>query len=342
MKMKILLTGGGTAGSVTPLLALAKYFKEGDDKLLFVGTKTGPERKLVEGAQIEFKTIFSGKLRRYFSLRNFTDICRIKLGFFQSLIIILKFKPDVIVTAGSFVSVPLVWAGWLMRVKILVHQQDLQAGLANKLMAPFAAKVTKAFEETKIKGEWLGNPVRDLETKSDKIVTTSEKPVILFTGGGTGAVGINKLVSLALLEDFQVIHVTGKGKGINTALHKDYFTYEFLGLKMMNEAYDKADVVVSRAGLGTLSELATLGKAVIVIPMPDSHQEKNADYFKNKQAAIILNQKKLNPEKLTKIISNLYKDKQRMGALEGNISKIFKSNATSKIVEEVYKLKPSS
>ncbi len=118
MKLKILLTGGGTAGSVTPLLALSKYLKEGEDQLLFIGTKDGPERKLVEDAQIEFKSICSGKLRRYWSWKNVTDIFWIKLGFFQSLKIIKNFKPDVIVTAGSFVSVPIVWAGWLMRVKV--------------------------------------------------------------------------------------------------------------------------------------------------------------------------------------------------------------------------------
>ncbi len=148
---KILLTGGGTGGSVVPLLAIVDEMKKQSDKeynFLWLGSKKGPEKEMVEAENIRFRIILSGKWRRYFSIKDFTDLFKIKLAFWQSILIIIKEKPSLVISAGSFISVPVVWAAWLWRVPALVHQQDVRPGLANRLMAPFATVITVAFEKS--------------------------------------------------------------------------------------------------------------------------------------------------------------------------------------------------
>ena len=175
---KILLTGGGTGGSVAPLLAIAESLTMQD--FLWLGTKSGPERKMVEEAGIKFKAISGGKLRRYFSFKNLGDIFKIKLGFFQSLFIMLKWRPNLVMSAGSFISVPVVYAAWLLRVPALIHQQDVKAGLANKLMAPFSKVITVAFEKSLAdygkKAIWIGNPVRQSLT----LATRNSQPKLML------------------------------------------------------------------------------------------------------------------------------------------------------------------
>ena len=148
---KIILSGGGTAGSVTPLLAIVDEFRKeklDNYEFLWIGTKNGPEKKLVEDAKIKFIKINSGKLRRYFSFRNFSDIFLMIIGFFQSLIVLIKYKPNLMISAGGFVSVPVALASWILRIPILIHQQDARPGLANKIMAFFAKKITVTFEKS--------------------------------------------------------------------------------------------------------------------------------------------------------------------------------------------------
>jgi UDP-N-acetylglucosamine--N-acetylmuramyl-(pentapeptide) pyrophosphoryl-undecaprenol N-acetylglucosamine transferase len=399
---KILLTGGGTGGSVSPLLAIAEGLSphppllirrgggraeqgRGEVDFLFVGTKNGPEREMVASASlstgeregIEFRAISAGKFRRYFSFKNLTDLFLMKLGFFQAFFIILKWKPDLIISAGSFVSVPVVWAGWILRVPILIHQQDVRAGLANKLMAPFAKIITVTFEESLKdygkKAVWTGNPARqgliqknnkakkqknNQQTKAEDAPllkggrgVKNEKeennlPVVLVIGGGTGAVAINELVwkSLDELTKFcNIIHVTGKEKaplikGDRGIIKDNYKSFEFLNREQIAEAYATADIVVSRAGMGVLSELSNLGKPAILIPMPDSHQEENAGIFKEKEAAVVLEQKKLTPEELIKNIKKLLDDEILRKKLSSNIEKVIKKGANEKIAERIKNL----
>ncbi|MCK4553917.1 UDP-N-acetylglucosamine--N-acetylmuramyl-(pentapeptide) pyrophosphoryl-undecaprenol N-acetylglucosamine transferase [Candidatus Parcubacteria bacterium] len=358
--VKILLTGGGTGGSVAPLLAVVEELCEKGAKppigglapcdFLWLGTKCGHEKQMVENARIKFKPIFSGKFRRYFSLRNFIDPFFILAGFFQAFFIILKWKPDLVMSAGSFVSVPVVWAAWLLRVPVLIHQQDARPGLANKLMAPFASVITVTFEKSLKdygkKAIWIGNFIRNefinykinKREARQKLNLNNEKPAVLIIGGGTGAVVINKLVEQSLNELIkfcQIIHITGKGKGgLNIANKcKNYHPFEFMHIDGLIKAFTASDAVISRCGMGVLTELSYLAKPAILISMPDSHQEENAEIFKEKGAAIVLDQKKLTGEILVDNIRKLLGDKILRDKLSENISHVIKRGANEEIRE---------
>lgn len=337
--MRILLTGGGTGGSVVPLLAVVEEIPDHD--YLFLGGKKGPEKKLAGLAGIQFKTICSGKLRRYFSPINLIDLFKIACGFIKGFIVIITFKPDVVVSAGSFVSVPIVWAAWLLRKKVLIHQQDIQVGLANKLMAPFAAKKTKAFEEIKFDAEWIGNPVRRLTINTEEFKLHQEKPVVLLTGGGTGAHSLNQLITPEILEYCQLIHLTGKGKGIFGLEHPDYYAYDLLDAEMP-EALHKADLVITRAGLSTLTELGYLGKPAIVIPLPGTHQERNADLFRKKDAVMVIAQKDLTSSRFAQLIKETLASPVLLDKLSKNIKQVFKADATKNMAQAIEKLGASS
>lgn len=360
--IKILFTGGGTAGPVIPLLAIAEILTETGKKQNFqffwVGTKTGLEKRIIKEAGIKFHSIAAGKWRRYFSWQNFFDPFRVVIGFIQSLILLGKWRPNLVVSAGGFVGVPVVWAAWLRRIPVLIHQQDIRPGLANRLAAPFAKVVTVTFAQSLddygAKAVWTGNPIRP-EFKKMKITARQSRqklnldinrPTILIMGGGTGALALNKLTwnSLPLLTKFcQVIHITGPGKGgigikLNNNLRRFYRPFPFLNIDGLIKAYAAADVVVSRAGLGSLTELSYLGKPTILIPMPDSHQEDNAALLAKQNAAIVLNQKTLTTQDFIAAVKNLLNSKEKCSNLSFNIKKIMKSDANKRIKEIIFQL----
>lgn len=329
--MRIFFTGGGTAGSVTPLLAVAA--KLTGHELFFIGTKTGVERKLVPES-IHYLAIASGKFRRYWSWKNLVDPVIILFAWFQSLYLMAKYQPDVIVTAGSFVSVPVVWAGWMCNVKVVVHQQDLQVGLATKLMAPFAAIKTKAFQDIPFAGQWIGNPVRDLTPTPSTLhplpSPNPSYPTVLIFGGGTGAQAINDLVSPALTEFANVTHITGSNKPSAASaplLRSPRYQHFELLTENFAEALHTADLVVCRAGLGSISELAELRKPAIIIPMPQTHQELNAQFLAKHNAAVILDQTKLTQESFTQTIKELLADKPRRTQLAESLHQLMKPSA---------------
>lgn len=361
-KKKILLTGGGTGGSVSPLLAIVDTIKLKPDlfadqeindiSFLWVGTKNGPEQQMVEREGVEFKSIASGKLRRYFSLKNFADFFRIMAGFFQSIKIIYKAKPDLVMSAGGFVSVPVVWAAWFLSVPVITHQQDVRPGLANKLMAPFAGVVTVTFEKSLKdygkKAVWIGNPVRsefeniqvDTSTFKKDLGLSSDLPVVLVVGGGTGASEINTMVveMSDLLKNYcQIILLSGKDKlsevdKKKSKLNDNLHIYEFFDVNKMIKALNSADLVVSRNGLSILTELSNLGKPSILIPIPNSHQEDNAKLVGDKKAAIILDQKVLSAEILENSIKDLLADKDMQKLLSENMSKVIKRGANAEMI----------
>jgi len=359
---KILLTGGGTGGSVAPLLAIIEEAEPlrlqsnrrglASNAFLWLGTRNGLEREMVEKENIKFKAISGGKLRRYFSWRNFIDPFFILAGFLQAFFIILKWKPDLVMSAGSFVSVPVVWAAWLLSVPVLIHQQDARPGLANKLMARFASIITVTFEKSLAdygnKAVWTGNPIRLrlIENRKQKTENRfdlkNDLPVVMVIGGGTGALAINKLVEQSLdeLTEFcQIIHITGKNKILDIGYQiLNYQQFEFLNSEQITEAYAVADIVVSRCGMGALTELSYLGKPAILIPIPDSHQEENAEIFKEKDAAIVLDQKELTAEKLVENIRKLLDDKVLRNKLSNNISQVIKRGANERIVKIIRQL----
>jgi len=353
--MRVLLTGGGTMGSVTPLIAIAEEIKKQreDAEFLWLGTKNGPERNVIKEYGIQFNPIVYGKWPRYFSIENFLAPFKVLAGFFQAILIIIKFNPDIILSAGAFVSVPVVWAGWLLRKKSLIHQQDVKPGLANKLMALFANKITVTFDESlkyfnEKKAVLTSNPVRpeilegDRERAIQKFKLEQNIPTVLFLGGGTGSLKINEVVikAVPLLVNFcQIIHVTGKNKDNYKGIDNPrYHKYEFL-IEEIKDVYAISDLVVSRAGLGTLTELSVLAKPAILVPLP-GHQELNAIYYSKNNAAILLEQKELTAESLVRKIKFLLENHVELENLSRNINKMIDKDATKKIVSEIFKLLP--
>lgn len=303
MTYRILLSGGGTAGSVTPLIALAEHIRRlhADSEFLFIGSSNGPERVLAQTANIPFHTISSGKLRRYWSWDNLSDVGKIWRGYRQASVIVRQWRPNVTVTAGSFISVPVIWAAHRQGIPTLVHQQDVRPGLANRLMAPAADLITVTFHRTSKafsarKVHWVGNPVRPEilagnPIEARKLFHLPEKvPVLLVLGGGTGSAALNSLfgaMAHKLVRQWSILHITGPERESMTLHDPRYQQYPFLTWQLAH-AMAAADVVVCRAGLGTMSELAALSKAGIFLPLPDSHQLDNTSVIAEASAGIIL------------------------------------------------------
>ena len=231
---KIVLTGGGTAGHVTPNIALVPKLKENDYEIKYIGTKEGMEKKLVQDAGLDYEGISSGKLRRYFSLKNFTDPFRVIKGYFDAKKIIKHYKPDIVFSKGGFVTVPVVYAAAKYKIPVIIHESDMTPGLANKLAIKKATKVCHNFPETAThlgsKAVHTGSPIRQELFEGNKLTAlnmcgfTANKPVIMVTGGSLGAENVNKLVRAALpelLKKFQVAHLCGKGK----KLHRTFFGF---------------------------------------------------------------------------------------------------------------------
>ncbi|MDB4940105.1 MAG: murG [Candidatus Doudnabacteria bacterium] len=366
--MKILLTGGGSGGPVMPLIAVQQKINSEfpETEFLFIGTKNGPESEMVAKYHLPFVAISAGKWRRYFTIKNLLTPFQVFNGFVKATSIIKTFQPDVIFAAGGFVSVPVILAGWLLRKKIVIHQQDVQPSLTNQLVAPLATKITVTFESSlkdfrissgffltpvnsKTGNEkiiWTGNPVReellhpkkDLKEMKKDFNIDDNQLVILFLGGGTGAAALNQILFEALPELVKfshIIHSTGKGKGIDFK-NPGYHPYELIS--NMNEAYAVADIVISRAGLSTITELIALKKVSIIIPMPNSHQESNATILNINDAAICFDQDKLNAETLISIIRKIMYDAQWQKQLKDNLQKIMPIDATARISKIILSL----
>lgn len=348
-KKKILLTGGGTLGSVVPLLAIRDYLDD-EAKFFWVGSKDGVEKTIVIEAGLAIYEISSGKLRRYWSLDNLLSPFSIVRGIVQSLKIIKAEQPDLMITAGSFVSVPVAFACWFKKVPILVHQLDYQAGLANRIMARLAKQVTvsfaKSLKDYPDKAKWVGLPVRtelldntaDVEAIRKNFGLSKDEPVVLVLGGGTGALDLNRLVTdnlYNLTQICQIIHLTGQGKFLKVTNNSHYHQKTFLSQAQMAEAYKIADLVVSRAGMGTLAELAYLAKSAILVPMPNSHQENNAKALQEAEAVIVLDQKKLSSLELYRQIKDLLADEPKMKKLGNNLQKTLKTDANKEIVRVI-------
>lgn len=356
--MKIILAAGGTGGPVAPLLAVADEIRKDHPKahFLLLGTNSEFEKKLAVKYNLEFKTIPAGKWRRYFSLKNIVSPFLVLAGIIKSIYIVAKFRPDVVFSAGGYVSVPVALAAWLLRKKIIIHQQDVLPSLTNRILAPFSDLVTVTFESSlkdfstssgifpthtkKEKVVWTGNPFRedmlaatkiDPEKLKEKYKLSFDLPVLLVVGGATGAMGLNKIIEEALPElakYVQVVHLTGRGKAIHFS-HENYHTFEFL--ENIGELYFIADLVVARAGLSTITELAAFKKVSIIVPMPESHQESNALILAMAQAALCILQEDLRPEALVSMVRNIMPDYNLQKMLKENISKIMPDNAAHKI-----------
>lgn len=344
----IIISGGGTGGPSIVPLALAQAYRKLDKeaKFLFIGSNSDLEKKLFTDVLVNLKAQYlefpAGKWRRYFSLLNFLDIFKIGYSFFKALFLFTKIRPRLIISAGSFVSVPIVWAAKILKVKVMIHQQDLRAGLANRLMSPAADIISTAFEKSVAdygkRALWIGNPSLETsfleEAPSLNIDLNNLAPVIFVSGGASGALALNRLIQAALEylpTNWQIVHQTGKGKNIDREIQRNgYYPVENLAHADFMNFMKRADVIVSRAGLGSLTEFSQLAKAVILVPMPGTHQEDNANYFADQGAAIYLKQKELAGESLAKELLDLWENKARRQSLAENIGKIMPADASER------------
>ncbi len=325
---RIILTGGGTAGHVTPNIALIPRLKELGYDIHYIGSYSGIERELITDLQIPYHGIASGKLRRYFSLKNFTDPFRVLKGFGEAHKIIKTLKPDVIFSKGGFVSVPVVYAAGRMHVPTIIHESDLTPGLANKLSFSSATKVCCNFPETlsklpEEKAVLTGSPIREELRTGDKEAArrfcgfTSSKPVILIMGGSLGSVVVNEAVRAILpqlLEKFQIIHLCGKGK-LDASLTslEGYAQFEYIQDEL-KDLFALSDFVVSRAGANAICELLALHKPNLLIPLSANasrgDQILNARSFEKQGFSMVMEEEQVTSKTLFAAICELYEHRQ--------------------------------
>lgn len=325
---RIVLTGGGTAGHVTPNIALLPRLKEKGYDIHYIGSYDGIEKRLIEDYKIPYYGISTGKLRRYFDPKNFSDPFRVIKGFSEAKKILKTLKPDVVFSKGGFVSVPVVRAAAALKIPCIIHESDMTPGLANKLCIPVASKVCCNFPETlqnlpAEKAVLTGSPIREELTKGNKFRAmelcqfSSGKPVILVIGGSLGASGVNTLVRDALpqlLEDFQVVHICGKDKVDNLLLNTPgYKQFEYVK-EDLKDLFAMADVVISRAGANAICELLALRKPSLLIPLPASSsrgdQILNAKSFESQGFSMVANEEDLTPFTLVEKVHELYFTRQ--------------------------------
>lgn len=344
---RIILTGGGTAGHVTPNIALLPRLKELHYDIHYIGSYQGIEKELIEQFGIPYHGISSGKLRRYFSLKNFTDPFRIIKGLAEADKLIKTLQPDVIFSKGGFVSVPVVMAGKRRHVPTIIHESDMTPGLANKLSIPSATKVCCNFPETlehlpKEKAVLTGSPIRQELLSGNKIAAldfcrlTADKPVILIIGGSLGSVAVNQAVRAILpelLKDFQVIHLCGKGK-VDESLKNlhGYVQFEYIQNEL-KDIFALTDLIISRAGANAICEIAALRKPNLLIPLSASasrgDQILNARSFERQGFSIVIEEEELTNEKLLSSIQELYTNRE---TYIHNMSKSGQQNSIDTII----------
>lgn len=324
----IVLTGGGTAGHVTPNIAMIPRLKELGYKISYIGSYEGIEKKLIEELGIPYYGISSGKLRRYFDVKNFTDPFRVLKGFMEAKKLMKELKPDVVFSKGGFVTVPVVIAASRRKIPTFIHESDMTPGLANKICIPFATKVCCNFPETisnlpKDKAVLTGTPIRQellTGSKEKGLAFTGlspDKPVILIIGGSLGATAVNEAVRSILpelLEDFQVVHLCGKGKlDENLKNTKGYVQYEYIK-KELADLFALADIVISRAGANAICELSTLNKPNLLIPLSArasrGDQILNARSFEHLGYSKVLEEEEITKDSLLDAVHDLYENRE--------------------------------
>ncbi len=334
---KIILTGGGTAGHVTPNIALIPELQKRGYEIHYIGSKDGIETKLMAEFDIPYYGISSGKLRRYFDIKNFTDPARIIKGYAEAAKIIKKVQPNVIFSKGGFVTVPVVFAAKRKKVPCVLHESDISPGLANRLCIPSAVAVCANFPETlshlpEEKAHLTGSPIRKELFSGNRLTGldfcgfSTDKPVILVIGGSLGSVRVNEAVRdilPTLLENYQVIHLCGKDK-VDDSLKdtKGYVQFEYIQ-KELCDLLDAADLVISRAGANAICELLALHKPNILIPLSleasRGDQILNAASFEKQGFSYVIKEEDLTSERLLDAVTEVYdKRKTYIHAMEAS------------------------
>jgi len=363
--MKILFTGGGTGGHIFPIIAIKESFQDVQDFFYL-----GPDSFARENMQnIKAKFISAGKFKRYFDPFLSIELTKTIVGIIQSFWHLFIWMPDVIFSKGGYGSFPVVFVGWIYRIPIILHDSDSIPGLANRITAKFAKKIILSFpnsakyfkKKQQKKIIIIGNPVRKELLQGDKerarkvfnISTPStslgtSKPVVLILGGSQGAEKINEAVINTLprlLEIAEIIHICGKLniKFIEKNIQKSptYHLYPFLNAEQLKDVFALADLIVNRAGAGSIFEIAALGKSSILIPIPDSaqnHQRQNAyEFSDNNQRAIVIEQENLTPNIFLEEISKLITNPAKLSALSQKAKSFYNPNTPELIRDEILK-----
>lgn len=326
---KIILTGGGTAGHVTPNLALIPSLKELNYEIHYIGSYQGIEKKLIEEAGIPYEGISSGKLRRYFDIKNFSDPLRVIKGYGEALKLMKKYKPDVVFSKGGFVAVPVVLAAKHYRIPVIIHESDMTPGLANKLCIPYAKKVCCNFPETLSylpdgKAILTGSPIRAELLQGERLAglqyahLSADLPVILVVGGSLGSVVVNTAVRKVLpqlLTAFQVVHICGKNNlDENLIGIKGYVQYEYVDAPLKH-LLAAADLVISRAGANSICEILALRTPNILIPLSAAasrgDQILNAGSFQKQGFSTVIEEEALTTDTLYQAIMETYQNRAK-------------------------------
>lgn len=326
---KIVLTGGGTAGHVTPNLALLPDLKNNDFEVSYIGSQNGIEKELVEKAGIAYYPISTGKLRRYLSVENVKDAFRVLRGIKDAYSLLKRLQPDGVFSKGGFVSVPVVIAAKLLHIPSVIHESDMTPGLANKISMPFAKKICVTFPETlqsmpKQKGVLTGSPIRKELFEGEKqkglelLGFSESQPILFMIGGSLGSVAINQTLREALpqlTQTFQVAHVCGKGNvDQKFQQHKNYRQFEYVSSELPH-LLAAADLVLSRAGSNSISEFLALQKPNLLIPLTlrasRGDQIANAKSFEQQGFSMVLQEDTMTAQSLADALEALYANRDK-------------------------------
>ncbi|MBL7053342.1 MAG: undecaprenyldiphospho-muramoylpentapeptide beta-N-acetylglucosaminyltransferase [Candidatus Portnoybacteria bacterium] len=369
--MRILFTGGGTGGHLFPLVAVARQLKsiypqnEGDLEMFFLGPDDF-SKNILEKEGIKTKTILAGKVRRYFSIKNVIDLFKMPFGFLQTFWYLYLWMPEVIFSKGGYGSVPVVLVAWLYRIPVLIHESDTIPGLANRLAVKFSEKIAISFTSAgkyfpAQKTALVGNPIRqeiiqacastnpeEKEKAKNVFNINSQKSIILVLGGSQGAEKINDLISSTLstlLEKYEIIHQCGfknfeqiKEK---TGQLNGYHLYPFLDDQQIAAAYTLANLIISRAGAGSISEIAVCRKPSILIPLPDAaadHQRENAFAYARAGATTVLEQDNLTSHMLLNEISKILGNPALIQKISANAENFSQPEAAQRIAQALIEM----
>ncbi|MFA9398294.1 MAG: undecaprenyldiphospho-muramoylpentapeptide beta-N-acetylglucosaminyltransferase [Clostridiaceae bacterium] len=347
---KIILTGGGSAGHVTPNLALVPKLKKSGYEILYIGSNNGIEKEIIEKNNIRYKSISTGKLRRYMDIKNFSDPFKVIKGVYEAYKIIKVEKPDVIFSKGGFVSVPVVIGGKLNKIPVIAHESDITPGLANKIAAPYCKKICVTFPESldyikSSKGELTGTPIRKELEDGNKLLGKkicgfkNEKRILMIIGGSLGSKLINDLIRNNLKEillDFNIIHICGKGNLIAKLNNiEGYKQFEYVS-EDLPHLMNVSDFFISRAGANVIFELLYLNKPSILIPLSKKasrgDQILNAQSFEKSGYSLVLEEEQLNEKELLKKLKQL---KMKEKELINNMKNSEIKSGTDKIVNVI-------
>ena len=351
---KIVLTGGGTAGHVTPNIALLPSLKKEDFEPYYIGSYEGIEKKLIEDFNIPYYGIATGKFRRYFDLKNFSDPFRVIKGYYEAKKIMKDINPDVVFSKGGFVSVPVVRAAASLHIPCIIHESDMTPGLANKLCISKASVICCNFPETLNempagKAKLTGSPIRAELLEGDKnrglqmCGFNSNKPVLMIIGGSQGAKSVNQTVREALpklLNRFQIVHLCGKDKVDNLMLNiEGYKQFEYIK-EELKDIFACADIVISRAGANAICEILELNKPNVLIPLSSGSrgdQILNAESFEQQGFSVVIREEALDPSNLIDTVNKVYEEREKYISNMKNSNQINSIKTIMDIIKETAK-----